>query len=98
MIPNGYHLFAIRDSGEVVAAVGMQVLTNLYHERHAYVYDLVTTARTRSKGHGEALMEHVEDLASREGCKYIALTCGRESEGALRFYERLGVERPGYSM
>jgi ribosomal protein S18 acetylase RimI-like enzyme len=98
MIPNGYRLFAIRDSGEVVAALGMQVLTNLYYERHVYVYDLVTTACTRTKGHGEALMRHVEDLARREGCKYIALACGREREGALRFYERLGFERPGYSM
>jgi GNAT superfamily N-acetyltransferase len=98
MIPNGYRLFAIRDSGEVVAAVGMQVLTNLYLERHAYVYDLVTTARTRSKGHGEELMKHVEDLARREGCNFIALACGREREEALRFYERLGFERPGYSM
>jgi GNAT superfamily N-acetyltransferase len=98
MIPNGYRLFAIRDSGEVVAALGMQVLTNLYYERHVYVYDLVTTARTRTKGHGEALMKHVEDFARREGCKYLALACGREREGALRFYERLGFERPGYSM
>jgi ribosomal protein S18 acetylase RimI-like enzyme len=98
MIPNGYRLFAIRDSGEVVAALGMQVLTNLYYERHVYVYDLVTTARTRTKGHGEALMKHVEELARREGCKYIALARGREREGALRFYERLGFERPGYSM
>jgi GNAT superfamily N-acetyltransferase len=98
MIPNGYRLFAIRDSGEVVAALGMQVLTNLYYERHVYVYDLVTTARTRTKGHGEALMKHVEDLARRKGCKYLALACGREREGALRFYERLGFERPGYSM
>ena len=98
MIPNGYRLFAIRDSGEVVAALGMQVLTNLYYERHVYVYDLVTTARTRTKGHGEALMKHVEDLARREGCKYLALACGRERERALRFYERLGFERPGYSM
>ncbi len=49
MIPNGHRLFAIRDSGEVVAALGMQVLTNLYYERHVYVYDLVTTARTRTK-------------------------------------------------
>ena len=43
-------------------------------------------------------MKHVEDLARRKGCKYLALACGREREGALRFYERLGFERPGYSM
>ncbi len=59
---------------------------------------LVATGDARSAGHGGALMDHVEDLARREGCKYVALACGREREGALRFYERRGFERPGYSM
>jgi GNAT superfamily N-acetyltransferase len=99
MIPAGYRLFAVRaPSGEVVAAAGVQMLTNLYYERHLYVYDLVAMAGARSKGHGTALMSYVEYLARREGCKYIALACGREREGALRFYERLGFERPEYSM
>ena len=98
MVPNGYRMFAVRDSGEVAAVVGIQVLTNLYYELHLYVYDLVVTAGTRSKGYGRALMEHVESVAREEGCKYVALACGREREGALRFYERLGFERPGYSM
>ncbi len=99
MMPTGYRLFGVRESsGGFVAAAGVQVLTNLYYERHLYVYDLVTTAGARSKGHGQALLEHVEDVARREGCKYVVLACGREREDALRFYERLGFERPGYSM
>ncbi len=98
MIPDGYRLFAVRDSGGIAAVAGVQVLTNLYYERHVYVYDLVTTAGTRSKGYGKALLGHVEDFASREGCKYVTLACGRERGDALRFYERLGFERPGYSM
>jgi ribosomal protein S18 acetylase RimI-like enzyme len=98
MRPKGYRHFAIRDSGEIVGVVGTQVLTNLYYERHVYVYDLVTKASTRSKGYGQALLAHVEDVARREGCKYIVLACGREREAALRFYERIGFERPGYSM
>ena len=96
MRPNGYRLFAIRDSGGIAGVVGTQVLTNLYYERHAY--DLVTKASTRSKGYGQALLAHVEDVARRGGCKYIVLACGREREDVLRFYERLGFERPGYSM
>ena len=99
MVPAGYRLFAVRaPSGEVVAAAGVQVLTNLYYERHLYVYDLVATEEARSAGHGGRLMDHLEDLARSEGCKYVALACGREREGALRFYERRGFERPGYSM
>ena len=99
MIPAGYRLFAVRGpEGEIVAAAGVQVLTNLYYERHLYVYDLVATEDARSGGHGGTLMDHVEEFARREGCRYVALACGREREGALRFYERRGYQRPGYSM
>ena len=98
MRAGGYRLFAARYGGEVAAVAGVQVLTNLYYERHLYVYDLVAAAEARSRGYGAALMEHVERLARQERCKYIALACGRERKGALRFYERLGFQRPGYSM
>jgi GNAT superfamily N-acetyltransferase len=98
MVPNGYRMFAVRNGGGVAAVAGVQVLTNLYYERHLYVYDLVATADARSKGQGAALMEHLERFARTEGCKYVALACGREREDALRFYERMGFERPGFSM
>jgi len=99
MVPNGYRMFAVREpSGEVAAVLGMQVLINLYYERHAYVYDLVVSEDARSKGYAGLLMDHAEDFARREGCRYVALACGREREGALRFYECRGYERPGYSM
>jgi GNAT superfamily N-acetyltransferase len=98
MVPSGYRMFAVQDEGELAAVAGMQVITNLYYERHLYLYDLVATARARSKGHGAALVRHVEYFARREGCKYVALACGKEREGALRFYERFGFERPGYTM
>jgi GNAT superfamily N-acetyltransferase len=99
MVPTGYRIYAaLEPSGEIVAAAGVQVLTNLYYERHLYVYDLVATEDARSAGHGGTLMDHVEELARREGCSYVALACGREREGALRFYERRGFERPSYAM
>ena len=99
MVFAGYRLFAVRGpEGGIVAAAGVQVLTNLYNERHLYVYDLVATEDARSEGHGGTLMDHLEGLARSEGCAYVALACGREREGALRFYERRGFQRPGYSM
>ena len=98
MVPAGYRLFALREGGAVAAVAGVQVLNNLYYGRHVYVYDLVATAGARSKGCGEKLLAHVEELARAEGCSFVALACGRERTGALRFYEeRMGYERPGYS-
>ena len=95
----GYRMFAVREEGGLVAAVGVQRLTNLYYGRHFYVYDLSVTKDARSKGHGERLLRHVEGVARKEGCGYVALACGRKRDAALRFYEgRMGYERPGYSM
>ena len=49
MAPAGYRLFAVRGpGGRIVAAAGVQVLTNLYYERHLYLYDLVATEDARS--------------------------------------------------
>lgn len=95
----GYKMFAVREGDRLVAVAGVQRLTNLYYGRHFYVYDLSVTEGARSKGHGERLLRHVEEVARGEGCGYVALACGRERGGALRFYEdRMGYERPGYSM
>ncbi len=92
-------MFAVREEDGLVAVVGVQRLTNLYYGRHFYVYDLSVTEGARSKGHGERLLRHGEEVAREEGCGYVALACGREREDALRFYEdRMGYERPGYSM
>lgn len=82
-----------------MAVAGVQRLTNLYYGRHFYVYDLSVTESARSKGNGEGLLRHVEEVARAEGCGYVALACGRERDAALRFYEdRTAYERPGYSM
>ena len=99
MRATGYRMFAIREEGNIVAVAGVQRLPNLYYGRHLYVYDLSVTAGARSKGPGEGLLRHVEGVARGEGCGYVALAYGRERDAALRFYEeRMGYERPGYSM
>ena len=95
----GYRMFAVREEGRLVAAAGVQKLTNLYYGHHFYVYDISVTEGARSRGHGERLLRHVERVAREEGCGYVALSCGKEREAALRFYEdHLGYERSGYSM
>ena len=72
MLLKGYRMFAVRELGEVVAVAGIQELSNLYYERHSYVYDLVVTAGARSKGYRQALMETWK--ASR-GTKDASTSC-----------------------
>ena len=87
MTPTGYRLFGVREEGKVVAVAGEGFSTNLYYGRYLWVYDLVTTAEVRSKGHGALLLGHLEDMARAEGCDTIALSSGIKRIDAHRFYE-----------
>ena len=98
MIPSGYRLFALEDRGELLALAGVALRTNLYYGRHVWVYDLVTSKRVRSLGHGEALLRHIEKLSRELGCDVIALSSGLERTDAHRFYEeRMRFERASYA-
>jgi GNAT superfamily N-acetyltransferase len=99
MVPDGYRLLALEDDGgRIQALAGIRVATNLYYGRHVWVYELVTTGGARSRGHGRALLGHVEDLAAAEGCEMVALSSGLHRTDAHRFYEQhMGYDRVSYS-
>lgn len=97
MAAEGYRLFAGYDDDEVVAVAGVTVSTNFYLGKHAYVYDLVTTADRRSEGHGRRLLEFVHEWAADRGCAAVELESGLWREDAHRFYEEMGYEKYCYS-
>ena len=63
MRDEGYRLFALVDNDEIVALAGITEGTNLYYGKYMWVYDLITSESTRSRGHGRELLSHIEDLA-----------------------------------
>lgn len=98
MIPQGYQLWALSEHGAIKALAGIAFRTNLYYGRYVWVFDLVTTSEARSKGHGEALLRHVEDLAREKGCDTMALSSGLQRIDAHRFYEeRMGYQKASYA-
>ncbi|WP_129114728.1 GNAT family N-acetyltransferase [Halegenticoccus tardaugens] len=98
MADEGYRLFAGYDGDEVVAVAGVKLATNFYLGRHAYVYDLVTTANRRSEGHGEALLSFVHEWAKERDCEAVELESGLWRDDAHRFYtDRMGYETYCYS-
>lgn len=97
MRQEGYRLFALAREDKIVSLAGLSILTNFYYGRHVWVYDLVTAATERSKGHGEKLLSFIEDWARTEGCDAVALSSGLERSSAHRFYEsKAGYEKPSY--
>ena len=98
MQPEGYRLFAALEEGQVMALAGVGFHTNLYYGSYLWVYELVTTESSRSRGHGLALMGHLEGLAIERGCDTIALSSGLKRVDAHRFYEdKVGFEKNSYA-
>lgn len=98
MNAEGYKMLALYDGGWIVALSGIIVLTNFYFGKHVFVYDLVTKASERSKGHGETLLEYVHQYAKDNGCQTVALESGLARVDAHRFYEtKMGYRKPGFS-
>ena len=60
--------------------------------------DLVTAEDARSRGHGLALMKHVEDLARDEGCETLGLSSALHRVDAHRFYlDKVGMDKVSYT-
>ena len=98
MTARGYRLFALEIDDEIVALAGISEGLNFYFGRYIWVYDLITSAKVRSRGHGQELLTHIEELAKRQGCGVVALGSALFRKDAHRFYEeRMGYERVSYT-
>jgi GNAT superfamily N-acetyltransferase len=92
----GYRLAFVEKNGQVVAAAGFWVNEAFAYGRYMYVYDLVTSERARSGGHGRALLEFLKALARDAGCAQLHLDSGVQRFRAHRFYLREGFVISGH--
>ena len=58
-----------------------------------YLKELYVSARARSKGVGEKLIEGIRALARERGDTRVIWTTGSANTGSQRFYDRLGIRR-----
>lgn len=65
---------------------------NLYARKSYYIDDLCVDKSCRGKGVGRALYEYVLECAKREKCDSVTLNVWHLNEGALKFYEKVGMK------
>lgn len=87
----GYRLAYLEEERRVVAVAGFRIEEALAWGKYMYVYDLVTSADTRSAGHGKALLGDLEARARAAGCAQLHLDSGVQRFAAHRFYLREGM-------
>ena len=66
--------------------------TSLMDRKTVYIDDLCVDAAERGQHIGTALYEHVEAESRKEGCQAVTLNVWCLNEGAMRFYEKLGMK------
>ena len=65
---------------------------SLMDRKTVYIDDLCVDATLRGQHIGTALYEHVLEESKREGCVAVTLNVWCLNEGAMRFYEKLGMK------
>jgi GNAT superfamily N-acetyltransferase len=93
MQAEGYVLSCIKAEGEVVSVAGFRICLNLAAEGKAlYVYDLVTSERQRSQGHGAKLIESIIVHAREANCNCVHLDSNVIRHKAHKFYLENGFD------
>ena len=64
----------------------------LMDRKTLYIDDLCVDKTVRAQGIGRALYEHVKSFAAETGCAAVTLNVWCLNDGALRFYERCGMQ------
>ena len=96
MEADGFCLAFIEHEGEVVAAAGYRIYTNLFMGKHCYVDDLVTAETHRSNGFGEQMMDWLRTEAQAADCKVFRLDSGTQLDQAHKFYFAQGLTIASY--
>ncbi|MDH5455895.1 MAG: GNAT family N-acetyltransferase [Gammaproteobacteria bacterium] len=62
-------------------------------ELGVYIQDLVVDQRVRTRGTGRALVRETVRQAQRRGATHLRLSVEKDNEGAIRFYEKIGLKQ-----
>ena len=91
MLAEGAQIAALEHEGEVASFALFRIRTMLVSGKTMYVDDLVTAAKSRSQGHGTAMLEWLMRYAKEQGCATFSLDSGTFRHEAHAFYFREGL-------
>ena len=87
-----YEIIATYEQEEVVACIGFRFLTTLAWGKILYIDDLITKEKTRGKGYGKILLDHVIQIAIERLCQEVHLDTGYTRHAAHKVYLKQGFE------
>lgn len=89
-------VFVYEDEGQVLGHLFCEIIQLdspvLEPVKTLFIDDLCVTSAARGQKIGEKLYDFAVDYAKEIGCHNITLDVWNDNQGALRFYERLGMK------
>ena len=97
MRKTGYQTLALFKNQQITSYAGLAICTNLNNGRHIWIYDLVTDQASRGKGYGKLLLYYIQQHATENDIRTIALSSGLHRPQAHKFYENTaGCKKVSY--
>jgi len=91
-----YKMIGLFQRGELITYAGVAVVTNFYHKRHLYIFDLVTDDKYRGQKFTQEMLEYLEVYAKTAMCENIVLSSDLEREQEHDFYESKGFSKKSF--
>jgi GNAT superfamily N-acetyltransferase len=86
----GYVLVYMQEGDEVAACMGYRIFETLPWGKILYIDDLITRAKSRKKGWGNALLTYAIEQARETKCSEVHLDTGHHRYDAHRLYLNRG--------
>lgn len=99
MATDAYRIIVLEDvfTGKVIGTATLLIEMKFIHGcgKVGHVEDVVVSNEHRGKQYGLKLVQHLIDLAGKEGCYKVMLDC---AETNVKFYEKSGMSKKEVQM
>lgn len=94
-----YKVLVVEEDQRLIATCSLIILDNLGHQgaKLAVVESVIVEQNYRRNGVGQMMMNHVMELAQKEGCYKLMLSSNKKRIMAHKFYQKLGFKQHGIS-
>ncbi len=94
---NNIHYIIAESSDNVVGFMSVHIQTLLHHSGLvAEIQELFVHEDVRGGGVGRRLVDYAKQIASKNKCEILEVSCNIKREAAHKFYEREGLMKTHY--
>lgn len=96
MIPHNYGMIGVFEDNVCLGVTGYWIGTKLWCGKYLELDNVIVSKKSRSKGVGKLLFEHMKQKAMEENCTMLALDSYTDNFPAHKFFYREGFIPRGF--